>query len=258
MADSKNQDFKEAKKAQKRAKREQRKNTRKQIWQAFQMQRKQDKALVPIMLAAFLGMGLLFFLLGSWWGGQWIMLIVGLSFGAALAMWLFSRRLQNSVYDRADGQTGAAGWALENLRSGMGIAWRTKTAVAMTRQMDVLHRVVGVSGVVLVGEGNPNHLKNLVNQQKRRIEKLVPGVPVEVVTVGSEKDQVPLKNLQRHLMKMPKRYKKDEVYQIAGRLEAMDAVNSGQPLPKGPLPGGGKMSGMNRAARRAAERNKKG
>lgn len=259
MADANKQAEKAAKKEQRAAKRAKRRENWSQVWQAFQIQRKKDKALVPIMLAAFLGMGLLFFILGNFWGGRWFMLIAGLLLGATLAMWLFSRRLQNSVYDQAEGQTGAAGWALDNLRSGFGVAWRTKTGLAMTPQMDVLHRVVGVCGVVLVGEGNKNHLRPLINQQRKRIEKLAPGVPVEVIHVGTGEGDVPLKKLQRTLLKMPRHYKKDEVYTIAARIEAMDNLpTGGAALPKGPMPKGAKVSGMNRRARRAGERNKRG
>ena len=44
----------EAKKAARREKRAASKARRQQIWQAFQMQRKEDKALIPWMLGAFL------------------------------------------------------------------------------------------------------------------------------------------------------------------------------------------------------------
>ncbi|AHI23225.1 DUF4191 domain-containing protein [Corynebacterium vitaeruminis] len=248
------------KKEERAAKRAQRRQTWSQVWQAFNIQRKQDKALIPIMLGSFLGLGLLFFLLGLLWGNEWFMLIVGLLLGATLAMWLFSRRLQNSVYDRASGQAGAAGWALENMRSNFAVVWRTKTAVAMNTHMDVVHRVAGVCGFVLVGEGEPHRLKPMMDQQKKRLNRLAPGVPVNEIIVGEGEGQVPLKKLQSTLMKLPRHYKKDEVYQIASRVEAMDAVAERQAsgLPKGPLPKGGKVSGMNRRARRNAERNNKG
>ncbi|MDO4928289.1 MAG: DUF4191 domain-containing protein [Corynebacterium sp.] len=253
-------DFKKAQRAAKKEaranKRAERKSNRSQMWQAFNMQRKQDKALIPLMLAAIIGVALLFFLLGTWIGGRWFWTILGVAFGFMLAMFIFSRRLQASVYDRAQDQTGAAGWALENMRSGFGVVWRTKTAVAMTRQMDVLHRVVGVCGVVLVGEGNPSHLQKPIAQQRRRIEKLAPGVPVHVLFVGEGENKVPLKKLQNTMMKLPRTYKKDEVHRIANRIEAMDNVNAGAPIPKGPLPKGGRVSGMNRTARRNAQRNK--
>ena len=66
---------KAAKKREKLAKRERNKQQRSQMWQAFKMQRKQDKALIPLMLAAILGVGLVFFLIGLLFHGQWLSLI---------------------------------------------------------------------------------------------------------------------------------------------------------------------------------------
>lgn len=85
---------KAAKQEQRAAKRAKSKATRGQIVQAFSIQRKRDKALIPIMLACVLGVGLLFFLLGLWWGMKWLWLVFGLVLGAVLAMFVFSRRLE--------------------------------------------------------------------------------------------------------------------------------------------------------------------
>lgn len=253
-------DAKISKKEQRAAKRARRRQTWSQVWQAFNMQRKQDKALIPLMLLSILGTGLVFFLIGLLWRGQWFMLVSGLIVGIAVAMWVFSRRLQNSVYDRASEQPGSAGWALENLRGGFGVAWRSKSAVASTTQMDFVHRTVGVCGIVLVGEGEPHRLKPLFAQQKKRMNRLAPGVPVTEVIVGEGEGRVPLRKLQSHLVRLKRVYNKNEVYEIAARIEAMDAADRSQNpgLPKGPLPKGGKMSGMNRRARRHAERSEKG
>ena len=84
MAMAKTQDkeaAKAAKKEQRAAKRAKGKATRSQLKQAFDIQRKRDKALIPIMLACVLGGGLLFFLLGLWWGAKWFWLIMGLILG---------------------------------------------------------------------------------------------------------------------------------------------------------------------------------
>ncbi|QDZ42970.1 DUF4191 domain-containing protein [Corynebacterium sp. sy039] len=256
MADAKKQAEKAEKKQQRAQKKAQRRQNWSQIWQAFNIQRKRDKALIPIMLGAFLGVGLLFFLIGMLWHGQWLMLIIGLLLGATLAMFLFSRRLQNSVYDQAADQRGSAGFALENMRNNFAVVWRTKTAVAATTNMDLVHRVTGVCGFVLVGEGEVHRLKPLINQQKKRLNRIAPGVPVHEIYVGEGENQVPLKKLQNTLVRLPRHYKKDEVYQIAARIEAMDNASGQQgSLPKGPLPKGGKVAGMNRRARRHAQRN---
>ncbi|MGP6172760.1 DUF4191 domain-containing protein [Corynebacterium sp. A21] len=260
MADAKKQAEKAAKKEARKQKRAQRTQTWKQLWQAFNIQRKQDKKLIPYMALAIVGLGALFFFIGLIFNGQWWMLPIGIAVGFMLAMFIFTRRLESSMYDRASEQAGSAGWAVENLRNSPGVEWRSKTAVAATTQMDAVHRVVGVPGVVLVGEGEMHRLRPLLNQQKKRINRIAGGVPVYEIIVGEGEDRVQLRNLQRSLLKLPRNYKKNEVGPIAAKIEAMDNVGSGNMaagLPKGPMPKGASMSGMNRRTRRASERREK-
>lgn len=258
MADDKAA-LKAAKKQERAAKREQRKRTRTQMWQAFNLQRKQDSALIPLMLLAFLGLGLLFFLIGLLFHGQWFMLILGLGVGAVLAMWLFSHRLQRDMYKKVEDQPGVAGWALQQqLRNTMGIVWDVKPGIAATRQQDVVHRVIGNAGVILVAEGKKNHLQPTINQLKKRIDKMAAGVPVYEVYVGEGEGEVPLSKLRNHVMKFPRNFNKNETYANIRKISAMDTMpGTAQGLPKGPLPKQAhNMSGLNRRMRRAAERNK--
>ena len=255
MADDKN-----VKKEQRAAKRAQRRNTRNQVLQAFNIQRKRDPKLIPLMLLSVIGVALMFFLIGLLFHGQWYMLVLGLLAGIVLAMWLFSRRLENSMYDEVGNQPGAAAWTLENMRSTMGIAWITKTSVAATPQMDVVHRVVGNPGVVLVGEGNRGRLKKLMDREAKRVDRLLAGVPVHEIYVGDGEGETPVRDLQKTLLKLPKNYKKDEVYSMSAKLDAMDARTAGRPagLPGGPMPRQAQsMAGMNRRMRRMQERKGK-
>ncbi len=261
MADAKKAADKAAKKEVRAAKRAKRKQTWSQFWQAFNIQRKNDKKLIPLMLLAIIGVSLVFFLIGLLWGGQWFMLILGIGLGFMLAMYIFSRRLEASMYDRVSDNPGAAGWALENMRNTVGIVWHTKTAVAANTQMDAVHRVIGNPGVVLVGEGAPHRLRPLFSQQKKRLNRLAGDVPVYELIVGDGEGEVPLKKLQREMLKLPRNYKKNEVYAVAAKIEAMDTVGQNSPgagLPKGPLPKAANMGGMNRRMRRANERKQKG
>ncbi|MBZ8178479.1 DUF4191 family protein [Corynebacterium poyangense] len=249
---------KAARKEERAAKKARRKQTRSQLWQAFKLQKEHDKMLIPLMLLSVIGVALVFFLVGLLWNGQWFMLIMGIALGVMLAMFIFSRRLENSMYDRVGNEPGAAAWRLENLRNSMGVVWRTKTGVAATTHMDAVHRVIGIPGVVLVGEGAPHRLKPLMQQQRKRLTRLLADVPIHEIYVGDGEDQVPVKKLQNALIKLPRVYRKDDVYAIAAKVEAMDHVganpNSPAGLPKGPLPKGAKMSGMNRRARRMSQR----
>ena len=257
MANDDKASLKEAKKQERAAKRAQRKQNWSQMWQAFNMQRKQDKALIPIMLAAFLGMGLLFFLIGMLFNGQWFMLILGLGIGALLAMFLFTRRLERDMYKKVEDQPGAAGWALEQqLRNTVGVVWKVKTGVAATRQQDLIHRVIGNSGVIFVVEGDRKRVGPTLNRLKKRVDRLAGGVPVYEVFVGNGEDEVPVSKLRSHIMKLPRNYNKNETYDNIRRIEAMDDLPGTTPgLPKGPMPRQAQnMSGMNRRMRRMQER----
>lgn len=249
---------KAAKKEQRTAKRAKRKQTRSQVREAFNIQRKRDNKLIPLMLLCVLGLGLIFYLIGLLWGGQWFMLVLGLIFGVVLAMYVFSRRLEGSMYDEVGDQPGAAAWTLENMRNTMGIVWLTTPGVQANAQMDTVHRVVGNPGVVLVGEGDQRRLKPLMAKEHKRVDRLLAGVPIYEVYTGDGEGEVRVRDLQKHLLKLPKNYQKDEVYGLSTKLEAMDARSrQGQlpGMPGGPLPKQAQnMAGMNRKMRRMQQR----
>ncbi|OZE31049.1 hypothetical protein CH256_13545, partial [Rhodococcus sp. 05-2254-6] len=126
---------KEAKAAAKAARKQASRERRKQLWQAFQMQRKDDKVLLPLMIGSVVGLGLLGFLIGLAFGFQWFLLPIGLLLGVLVAFIIFGRRVQKSVYKKADGQAGAAAWALDNLQG----SWRVTNAIAGTTHLDAVH-----------------------------------------------------------------------------------------------------------------------
>ncbi|WP_280362506.1 DUF4191 domain-containing protein [Nocardia wallacei] len=236
---------KEAKAAAKAARKQASKERRQQLWQAFNMQRKEDKLLLPLMLGAFLGIAVVLFAIGLFVNLQWFFLPVGLLLGALVAFILFGRRVQRNVYAKAEGQAGAAAWVLDNLQG----KWRVTQGVAATTQLDAVHRVIGLPGVILVAEGSPSRLKSLLAQEKKKTARLVGDTPIYDVVIGNEEGQVPLKGLQRYLTKLPRNIDTKRMDLIEGRLSAL-ATRGGPALPKGPLPAGAKMRGMQRTIRR--------
>ncbi|WP_137816180.1 DUF4191 domain-containing protein [Gandjariella thermophila] len=227
-----------------RAKREESRAKRAQIFEAFKMQRREDPLLIPLMLGVFLGATAIVFLLGFPWHAQWMTLPLGVALGVLGAVVLFGRRVQSTVYAKAEGQPGAAAWALENLRGG----WRVSTAVAGTTQLDAVHRVLGRPGVILVAEGAPSRVKNLLAQEKKRVSRLVGDTPIYDVLVGNEEGQVPLRKLQRHIMKFPRNISSAQVDSLETRLQALSS--RGAALPKGPMPQGARMRNVQRTIRR--------
>jgi hypothetical protein len=225
-------------------KRSERKAKRGQIFEAFKMQRREDKALLPWMIGVFLVITAVVFGIGLLTGIEWYALPLGVMLGILGAMIIFGRRVQSNVYRKADGQPGAAAWALDDLRG----KWRVTQAVAGTTQMDAVHRVIGRPGVVLVAEGAPHRLKPLLAQEKKRVSRVVGQTPIYDIIVGQEEGQVPLRRLQANLMKLPRNISADQMDTLEKRLSAL--ASRGAAMPKGPMPQGAKMRNMQRTLKR--------
>ncbi len=234
------------KKAAKAAKRAAAKERRSQLWQAFQMQRKQDRRLLPYMIGAVVGTAAVVTLGLMWFLPWWMVLPLGIVLGAMLAMIIFSRRVQKSVYQQADGTPGAAAWALQNNLRG---TWRVTPAVAGNTYLDAVHRVIGRPGVILVGEGAPHRVKGLLAQEKKKVARIVGDTPIYDIVVGNEEGETPLRKLSTTVMKMPRNIPVDMVTDLDNRLSVLAAKSQGG-LPKGPLPAGAKQRNMQRAMRR--------
>ena len=224
------------------------KQRRAQLWQAFQMQRKEDKRLLPYMIGGFLaalgasvGIGLLI-------GGftMWLMIVLGIVLGVLVAFIIFGRRAQKNVYRKAEGQAGAAAWALENMRG----KWRVKPAVSGNSHFDAVHRVIGRPGVILVGEGSPARVKPLLAQEKKRTARLIGDVPIYDVIIGNDEGEVPLAKLERHLTKLPVNISVEKMDALENKLVALGTKLGPAAMPKGPLPPQAKIKGAQRAARR--------
>lgn len=165
---------------------------------------------------------------------EWILAVVGGFLTGSLAtMIVFSRRAQRSAYSQMEGQPGAAAAALQMLRRG----WRTDPAVAFTRQQDVVHRVVGPPGIVLIGEGGSNaRVRQLLASERKKHERVLAETPVHEVICGRGEGEIPLDKLLRHVQKLGRKVKPAEQTDILARLRALDANRSNIPLPKGPVP----------------------
>ncbi|HZG88672.1 MAG TPA: DUF4191 domain-containing protein [Pseudonocardia sp.] len=235
---------KAAKQAARQKRRAESKARRGQIWQAFKMQRREDKALIPWMAGVFLLSVAVVFGIGLIFGIEWLVLPIGIAIGVLAAISVFGRRVQRSVYGKAEGQPGAAGWALDNMRG----RWRVTPGVAGTTHLDAVHRVIGRPGIILVAEGAPHRVKSLLAQEKKRTARVAGTMPIYDVIVGNDEGQVPLNKLQRHLMKLPRNITAKEMDTIEARLAALGSRAAA--MPKGPMPAGAKMRSVQRTVRR--------
>ena len=145
---------------------------------------------------------------------------------------VFSRKAQTAAYSQMEGQAGAAAAALNVLKRG----WKVDPAVGFTKQQDVVHRVVGPPGIVLVGEGQSTRVRSLLASERRKHERVAAEVPITEVVCGRGEGEVPLPKLMRHLQKMKRQLRPADMTDLLHRLKALDATRGALPLPKGPVP----------------------
>jgi len=202
-----------------------------QIRQTYQMAKRTDPYIGWISLGVVVAVLAVLVVVGLIVKPVWLWLVMGFPFALLAGAVIFGRRAEKSAYSQIEGQPGAAMAALGTLRRG----WDSTPVVATNRYQDVVHRVVGRPGVILVGEGtSATRVVNLLNQEKRRHARVVGEAPVYDVVVGNDEDQVPLRRLPKYVMKLPRNLRPAEVTELRSRLRALGT----QPvaMPKGPLP----------------------
>ncbi|MBA2768530.1 MAG: DUF4191 domain-containing protein [Sporichthyaceae bacterium] len=201
-----------------------------QIRAAYRMTRKVDPMVGWVTLAVGLLTVAVFVAIGLLVDHPIYLGLMGVMLGILGATIVFGRRAEKAAFSQVEGQPGAAAAALNMLRKG----WTETPAVAVTRNQDIVHRAVGRAGVVLVGEGSPTRVGNLLATEKRKVARFVPEVPVYDIQAGNEDGQVPLRKLNRHLMKLPRNLKNHQVSEVNRRLKALGTMSL--PIPKGPMP----------------------
>jgi hypothetical protein len=209
----------------------------KQIVASYRMTKQSDPRIGLILLATLLlAAGLTFVLFLFLVPGGWIFdILTALMVGLLAVLIVFGRRAQRAAYSQIEGQPGAAAAALGMLRRG----WKTDPAIAFNKNQDLVHRVVGPPGIVLIGEGNPNRLKPLLANERRKHERVASETPIfEVICGDPDKHPgaVPVSRLSRHVTKLGRNIKPAQMTDVLARLKALDANRSNIPLPKGPMP----------------------
>jgi hypothetical protein len=201
----------------------------KNVWQAYELTRRADKAvnwwllgafLVPIAIAVGVGLAL----------DQLVyFLILGTPLAVIAVLLVLVRRFEASQYRTMEGQPGASLSALHTIRRGWDFP---DEPVAMDpRTQDLVFRGVGRPGVVLVSEGPAGRVVKLLEKERKRINRVLPKVPVILIQCGNGKDQVPLAKLSRHVQKLKPVLDKAAVAEINKRLKALGGARL--PVPKG-------------------------
>jgi Domain of unknown function (DUF4191) len=206
----------------------------KQIRMVAGIIRKQNPKALPICAAAALGTAAVLIVIGLFTGLIYGFIPLAILAGLAVGMVLFGRFATSAQYAMVEGQPGAAAAVLQSLRGG----FTTTPAIAANRNMDVVHRTVGKPGVILVGEGSPTRLPSLLAAEKKRISRIASQIPIYDFQVGDAEGQIPIRELNRKIMKLPRNLKGQSVAELNFRLNALPQQLQ---MPKGPVPRSARM-----------------
>ncbi|MFZ7087894.1 DUF4191 domain-containing protein [Curtobacterium sp. RRHDQ10] len=208
----------------------------KQMFQVFQMTRRADPTSIGWFALAFgipviAGVMLALLLPDQGVFGIVLWIVAGVMLGILLFLIVLGRLAERAAYSQIEGQPGAVGAVLKNsLRR----TWRSsEMPVAVhPRSQAAIYRAVGAPGVVLITEGHTGNLTRLLEDEKRKVHRIVPNVAINVLGVGDDKGQLVLHKLPRAMNKFKKTLNRNEVLAVSNRLDSM-TQNPAASIPKG-------------------------
>ena len=210
--------------------------TLKQIGQTYSITRKSDRALPWVILGTLIGTALPLILVAQLLFDSTFSKLITTSLAISTSLlatvYVFGKRAEKAAYARIEGQPGAAAAVLNTLRKG----WFVTPAVAVTRNQDLVHRVIGPVGIVLVGEGSPSRVAQLLESEKIKAKRIAGDIPVASLIVGNGEGLITFKKLNKTIMKMGKKISPAESRELRNRFGASGA--SALPIPKGAMPKG--------------------
>ena len=200
----------------------------KQIGQVFSFTAKQDKWFVPLLAGAVL-IPLALTVLAVVLGVSPIWIPIGVMIALLGAVIVLNLRSNTAMMNAAEGQPGAAASLIENMRGD----WRVRPAASSTTQFDMVHVVIGRPGVILLGEGQPQRVRGLLGQEKKRLGKVIGNAPLFDYVIGNEEGQLPIRKLRTTLTRLPRTLTGKDVNALDTRLGALMARPQ---MPKGAIP----------------------
>ena len=207
----------------------------KQMYRVFQMTRRYDPPSVWWMAAGFglpviLGAVLGFLLSGGAVFPLLLWIVTGVMAGVLAFLIILGRKAEKAAYSQIEGQPGAVGAVLKSsLRRGW-TASELPVAVSPKTQ-DAVYRAVGRGGVVLIAEGPKSRTARMLDEERRKVARILPNVAVHFLNVGPDEGSVPLHKIPSMLRRYKKSLNKAEIFAVNNRMSSL--TKGSLPIPKG-------------------------
>ncbi|MEI8231064.1 MAG: DUF4191 family protein [Actinomycetes bacterium] len=163
--------------------------------------------------------------------GLAIWTILGLVAGYLSTLLTLTNRANKAIFTKYASEPGRISLTVGTLTRR--IYKGTNQPVAVNaRTRDMVFRVVGPAGVVLMGEGSKTSTQQLLEDERRKVQRVASGVTVHIFYSSEDGSGVPIHVLHKKVNKLKKTMSKTEIRAVQNRLAAMDS-RGGLPIPKG-------------------------
>ena len=161
--------------------------------------------------------------------GLTVWIIAGTLIGVLSGMIVMSRRAEKVDYSQIEGQAGAVGAVLAQVLKRGWIGSEMPVAVN-PRSRDAVYRAIGPGGIVLIGEGAKTRVQQMLEAERKKISRAVPGAPIQVMYVTGDEGSTPLSQLGAKIRKTKRVMNRTEISAVNKRLSAL---GNSLPIPKG-------------------------
>lgn len=205
-----------------------------QLLQVYKLTAKSDKNFVVSGVLAFVGPLALGTLVIVLFFQDSLLTIVLWSITTVLGSFLLSltvlsRRAERAAFMRIAGQPGAVAAVIGSTLK-RGYSTSEMPVAVDPKSKDAVYRTVGKAGVVLIAEGNSARVRQLIEDEKRKVSRAIPGITIPVVWVNQDPASTQLHALTKTIYKLKKSLTRAEISVVNKRLAGL-GLNI--PIPKG-------------------------
>jgi hypothetical protein len=205
-----------------------------QLFQVYKLTAKADKNFVLAGVLAFVGplaIGTVIIILFFQDSPLTILLwsVTTVLTSLLVALTVLSRRAERAAFMRISGQPGAVAAVIGSTLK-RGYSTSEMPVAVDPKSKDAVYRAVGKAGVVLIAEGNSARVRQLIEDEKRKVTRAIPGVTTPVIWVNQDPASTQLHTLTKTIYKLKKTLTRAEISLVNKRLAGL-GMNI--PIPKG-------------------------
>ncbi|WP_296198346.1 DUF4191 domain-containing protein [uncultured Microbacterium sp.] len=185
-----------------------------------------------LLVATAIGVLVAFLIQPTQWWNVLLWGFTGLMFGVLAAMITMTQMSTRVMYRKLDGMPGGAGHVVANM---LGRSWAASDMPVGVnpKSQDAVYRAIGRGGVVIVAEGARGRLTRLVNDERSKVARVAHGVPITVLYVGHDDEDVEIKDLAKTIKKLPKKIDRSTMAAVIQRVDSVSRSVTSLPIPKG-------------------------